>query len=283
MKSIKFIHKLLFVGLLFTSYSVFGQVKLPSAFFPEEKANVLVVDTFHFAYPGLDAHKADETDKVDVLKEPKKSEITALVSYIKKFKPNKIAIEATLDWDAVEKLKKYKQGEYRDKRDERFQLAFRIADELKLDTIYSIDAASFAEDLEQLDSAHCNQLFEDFDFNSNDPFSKRYDEWYSNDDGLPSKMNLLDYFKLINSREYHEYGYGAYLVGDFKLDDHRGADILSIWWYSRNLRIFRNIQKMTDNANDRILVLIGNGHASILRQLLESSPEYEFVEFDSLK
>ena len=46
--------------------------------------------------------------------------------------------------------------------------------------------------------------------------------------------------------------------------------------------LFSCVQEMTENANDRILVIIGNGHAAVLRQLLESSPEYEFVEFDSL-
>ena len=87
----------------------------------------------------------------------------------------------------------------------------------------------------------------------------------------------------MNSEENHKLIYGQYLTGDFKLSNSRGADILSIWWYNRNLRIFRKLQEMTTNENDRILVIFGNGHASILRQLIESSPEYEFVEFDSLK
>ena len=78
-------------------------------------------------------------------------------------------------------------------------------------------------------------------------------------------------------------GLGVYLVGDFKLDNGRGADILSIWWYNRNLRIFRKLQEITENKDDRILMIFGNGHAEILRQLLESSPEYEFIEFDKLQ
>ena len=82
---------------------------------------------------------------------------------------------------------------------------------------------------------------------------------------------------------FHRLGYGAYLVGDFKLDNQRGADILSIWWYNRNMRIFRNLQDMNTSKNDRILVIFGNVHASILRQLLESSPEFKYIEFDQLK
>jgi hypothetical protein len=95
-------------------------------------------------------------------------------------------------------------------------------------------------------------------------------------------MPLLDYFRHMNSPESHRYGYGAYLIGDFKLDQHRGADILSVWWYNRNLRIFRNIQRITQGPEDRILVVIGNGHAAVLRQLFEASPEFEFVEFNGL-
>ena len=262
----------------------FGQAKNPSSFFQKEKTEVLVVGTFHMNYPERDAYKTDENNKIDVLKEPKKSEMTMLVNYIKRFKPNKIAIEAFPDWEATEKFKKYKQGEYKDIRDERFQIAFRIAEELKIDTIYSIDATTLAVDLEKLDSVYIQQLFEDHDLiESSDPITEKYNEWYNYDEELSLKMNLLDYFKYMNSEECHMFDYGGYLIGDFKLDNHRGADILSIWWYNRNLRIFRNIQKMTENSNDRILVLIGNGHASILRQLLKCSPEFEFIEFSSLR
>jgi hypothetical protein len=253
-----------------------------SQFFPKEKTNVLVVGTFHFDYPGLDAIKTTEEDKIDVLKEPKKSEVTELVNYIKKFKPTKIAIEAFDNWKATEKLRKYKKGAFRDERDERYQLGMRIASELQLDTLYSIDAGSMDEDLERLDSTYIQQLFRGFDFQSDDPYNEMVSNWMKADEKMVSGTNLLAYLKYMNSKESHQYGYGAYLVGDFKLDRQRGADILSIWWYNRNLRIFRNLQKITESKKDRILLIFGNGHAAILRQLLEASPEYEFVEFDSL-
>ena len=57
-------------------------LKPASEYFPAEKAKILVVGTFHFDYPGLDAINAREEDKIDVLKEPKKSEVTELVHYI---------------------------------------------------------------------------------------------------------------------------------------------------------------------------------------------------------
>ncbi|MES3019680.1 MAG: DUF5694 domain-containing protein [Bacteroidota bacterium] len=258
-------------------------VKAPADFFPEKKAQVLVVGTFHFHYPNLDVNKISEQNKIDVLKDPKKAEVTQLVEYIKKFKPTKIALEAFPQWKATERFRRYKNGEFADQRDERYQLGFRIASEMKLDTIYSIDGASFSDDLEKIDSAYATKLFKDYDFKSSDRYDKMFTNWFEYEEKLPLTMNLLDYIKRANTRESHQLGYGAYLVGDFKLDNHRGADVIATWWYSRNIRIFRKIQELTTSPDDRILIIFGNGHVPILRQLLESSPEYDFVEFDSLK
>jgi len=257
-------------------------IKPASAFFPDESAKVLVVGSFHFDYPGLDANKTLDENKIDVLVDPKKTEVTELVEYIKKFKPTKIAIEAFPSWNAAEKYRRYKKGEFKAYRDERFQLGMRIASELKFDSIYSIDSKSYDDDLVKLDTLYFENLFKDFDFQSDDPYEVFAREWLQHNDKMVSKTNLLDYFKEMNSKEYHQYDYGSYLIGDFKLDDTRGADILSIWWYNRNLRIFRKIQQLTESKDDRILLIFGNGHASVLRQLLEASPEFEFIEFDSL-
>jgi hypothetical protein len=273
--------------ILLFSLSVFGQqtetTREPASFFPKERAQVLVVGSFHMDYPNLDAIKTTDEDKIDVLAEPKKTELTELINYIKIFKPTKIAIEADPEWRATEKLDDYKRGKYRNERDERFQIAIRLASELNLDTIYSIDAESFDPQIEKLDSAYYNRLIKDFDFESDDPYLKMYKEFYEYTNKLVSKMKLIDYFKYINSEDYHKLDYGGYLIGDFKLDSLRGADILSIWWYNRNLRIFRKLQEITTNTDDRILVVFGNGHASILRQLIECSPEYEYIDFNSLK
>ncbi|WP_293782919.1 DUF5694 domain-containing protein [uncultured Pedobacter sp.] len=253
------------------------------SYFPQERTKVLFVGSFHFHYPGLDAHVTSNDDKVDVLSPTRQKELTDLVNYIKKFRPTKTAIEALPEWKATQKLNAYKKGAYRTERDERYQLGMRIATELKLDTIYSIDDHSMVSELSKIDPEYFKALFKDYDYKSEDPYSKMYERWYKAEDSLRAKTSLLVYFKQTNSKRYHQLGHGAYLVGDFKLDDKRGADALAINWYSRNLRIFRNLQEITESPKDRILVIFGNGHGAILRQLLESSPEYEFIEFDSLK
>lgn len=257
-------------------------LKSPSSYYPKEKAQVLVVGTFHFHYPDLDLIKSKENDRIDVLKEPKKSEVTKLVNYIKRFKPNKIAIEALPIWEATDRLKKYKTGAYRDQRDERIQIAFRLADELGLDTLYSIDTRSVRKEVEKASPSFIAKTFEAYDLRSEDPYINMMFQWRKAEEAAIGQVDLLEYFRFINSRDYHQNTLGVYLLGDFKLDNLRGADALTLSWYNRNLRIFRKLQQVSEGPQDRILVLYGNGHATILRQLLEASPEYEFVEFDGL-
>ena len=76
--------------------------------------------------------------------------------------------------------------------------------------------------------------------------------------------------------------FGAYLNGGFMLDEYDGADILSIHWYNRNLRIFRNIKRITTSPDDRILVIFGAGHMGILKHLFDCDPTYKVVKLRSL-
>ncbi|WP_278354319.1 DUF5694 domain-containing protein [Chryseobacterium gleum] len=275
----------IYILLVCLSTSVVAQKK-PSDYFKNPKTKVLVVGTFHFDYPNLDAHKTNKEDQVDVLSPKTAKEVTELVEYIKKFKPTKIAIEAWPSWNANQKLGEYNEGKHRDKRDERYQLAMRLASELKINELFSIDAESVLDDLEKhfgkTDSAFFKSLSKDYDFRSDDPISEQFTAFYKSSEPTNFK-SLLDTFTYMNSKESHQYGYGAYLSGDFKLREHDGADMLALYWYSRNLRMFRNIQNIPHNGEDRILVIAGNGHAAVLRQLFTSSAEYEFTEFSSLK
>ncbi|NML58548.1 DUF5694 domain-containing protein [Chryseobacterium cheonjiense] len=260
--------------------------KKPAEYFPGAKTKVLVVGSFHFDYPNLDAHKTEKSDQVDVLSPKTAKEVTALVEYIKKFKPTKIAIEAFPEWNANQKLKEYKEGKYADKRDERYQLAMRIAKELKINELYSIDANSVLDDLQEkfakTDSLYFKNLSAEYDFQSDDPVSKQYNIFFKSSEPKNFR-SLLDLFKYTNGKEYHQYEYGAYLSGDFKLREHDGADMLALYWYDRNLRMFRNIQNIPHHPEDRLLVIVGNGHASVLRKLFTSSPDFDYTEFDSLK
>ena len=257
-------------------------LKPASEFYPKERAQVLVVGTFHFNYPGLDELKTEESDKIDVLKEPKKSEVTELVEYIKKFKPTKIVIEAKPGYGWNDKLKAYKFGEYREKRGERYQLAMRIANDLNIDTLYTADVKALSDDLHNQDSLFYNSLTNKINWELEDPYWDAAKKYFDYREKQMKSTKILDMIKYMNSREGHNANFGLYLTGSFATGNGQGADNFSMWWYNRNARIFSNIVNITENEEDRILVIFGNGHAAILRQFFEASPQYDFIEFDSL-
>ena len=260
-------------------------IKPASEFYPKERAQVLVVGTFHFNYPGLDALKTEESDKIDVLKEPKKSEVTELVEYIKKFKPTKIAIEAKPQYSNTwnERLREYKKGEHRNKRGERYQLAMRIATDFNIDTLYTVDATALSNDLWQKDSLFYKSLTSKINFELEDPYWEKAKQYFDYREKQMKKTKILDVIKYMNTREGHNANFGLYLTGSFATGEGQGADNFSMWWYNRNARIFANIVNITESPKDRILVIFGNGHAAILRQFFEASPQYDFIEFSSLE
>ncbi len=270
-----------------TAISMAQNLKDPDYFLVPKKNNlpkIFLVGCFHFEYPNLDANKIEKDKQIDILSEQKQKELKALLDYISIFKPNKILIEATPQYNAMKRFKRYKSGEKPLKRDEREQIGFRLAERFKLDTIYSVDAPTIADDLAaSKDSlvmrASLDEIFKDYKFKSNE----NYDKYAAYQTDLMLKIPLLDYFKYMNSPNCLKRDYGAYLLGDFKLGEFRGADVLAIDWYDRNLRIFRNIQKVTTSKEDRILVIFGSGHISILDQLLNCSPEYNYIKFNDLK
>lgn len=252
-----------------------GKDSLPSIF---------LVGTFHFEYYNLDAYKIEKDKQIDVLSEAKQREMKQLLDYISAFKPTKICVEAPQKWQGMKRYRDYRSGKKAIERDEIQQIGFKLVDRFNLDTIYGIDCKTFYEDmLTSKDSVimkpYFDSIFANYEFRANE----NYNKLFQNESELTLKTNLLEYFKYMNSPKRLERDYGAYLVGDFKNEKYAGADALTTYWYSRNIRIFRNIQKITTSSKDRILVLFGAGHIAILDQLLRCSPEYNYVKFNDLK
>jgi len=250
------------------------------------QAHALLVGTFHFGYPGLDAHKTAETDQVDVLSPQRQKEMAELAEVIMRFRPNKIAMETQGAWLASE-YRTHQKDKTPLGRNEYYQIGFRIMDMAKIDTLYAVDADPMVNDLYEgpdslLHRPWLDQLYVGWDWGGDVDLSKRYTELYQQQDLFERDHTLLEAFLALNDDHMLNRGFGAYLHGGFELSDQRGADILSLHWYNRNLRIFRNIQEITTSTDDRILVLFGAGHMGILKHLFECSPQYKLVRLNDL-
>lgn len=244
---------------------------------------VLMLGTFHFAYPNLDAHKTDSANYVDVMSPERQKELEELAEVIQRFKPTRMYIESRNQHFHDSLYNEYKNGNYKLGRNEIYQIGYRIAGMMGMDRLYSVDAGSFVGDY--------SRRFTFIDSLSKEPlqdsvrdwyWSRRINQMYDAGDSLEKTFTMLENFLLMAEQPTLRRMHGAYLTGGFNTVGNAGPDALSMWWYSRNLRIFNNILSTKPKQEDRIVVLFGNGHAPILKHCFESSPEFEVVELKSL-
>lgn len=263
----------------------------PDVFLVKDKKapKVLLVGSWHFNYPGLDAHKAKEENKINIYSEQRQKELKKLLDYISKFKPTKIAVESgPITGYLIHNFKSFKAGKEKLYANERSQIGMRLVDRFNLDTIYGVDAYPLLLELRDkkdtlLPKTYTDEILKRHYFGGSDEISKRYTEFYNYRESMTVKRTLLDNFKYINSDKVIDRMFGASIAGgQFESKRFEGPDALSMHWMNRNLRIFKKIKDIPHDENDRILVIFGAGHIPILKWLFQTSPQFELVKFNDL-
>lgn len=93
------------------------------------------------------------------------------------------------------------------------------------------------------------------------------------EDSLLRRVGLVEYYRYINSEERirsgNELMYRAIALGDGA--NYGGPRMLSRW-YDRNFRMVHHLTRLSDDAGNRVLVLVGSGHVLPLRHILDVSP-----------
>lgn len=248
---------------------------------------VLLVGSFHMNYPNLDAHVTDESKQVDVNDQKRREEMRELLDYIARFQPNKIIVERHPGSNVNDRYQAYLAGDLELGKSEIYQLAFRLGKQFGVKEMIPGDAPTLVRSLAyHPDSAVLHpiidSIYQDWDFSSDTELDARYSKLYDLEDELLAKSSLLDFFKYRNDVHRSRRGHGHYLTGDFQTPNHAGPDALAMHWYARNLRITRLILRAIESPEDRVMVLFGAGHLSILQQQLESYPGLELVNFGDL-
>jgi len=246
------------------------------------QTKVLTLGSFHFTFPNLDITKTNKKDQINVLDTKYQKEIEFIVAKLAKFKPTKIVIEREpkrqQTYDSL--YVSYVNGNHKLSGSEEQQIGFRLAKRLGLSKIYCTDAwGTDYEDVKKIvdgSDSIAKEKFLHYFFNNPDSILKPVHR-----KSLFKTEGILAELKRLNSAEYIKKGLGDYLIGIFKYEtkgyEQFGPDYVTSWWFNRNLRIFRNIQRVSTTSEDRILVLYGAGHMNLLNIFFDASPEYKLV------
>ncbi|MFT3677812.1 MAG: DUF5694 domain-containing protein [Chitinophagaceae bacterium] len=245
---------------------------------------VLLLGTFHFAYPNSDSYKTDSSDFVDVLSTVRQREMQELVDVIKRFKPTRVYVESTRQAYHDSLYREYRAGRFTLDRNEIFQIAYRTAGEMNLPGLYAVDASNFLSEqyknIPALAAAWNTKAM--VDSLRDKRWQLAYGRLYKVGDSIQRDFTMLENFLLMAQPKVLLRENGAYLTTGFNTTNNDGPDALATWWYNRNLRIYNNILKTKPVSGDRIIVLFGNGHMSHLNDFFRSSPEFEVIELKKL-
>ena len=232
-------------------------------------AKVMLFGLFHFDNPGLDAVKFDT---IDVMTPASQQYLVALAERLAQFKPTKILLEYNPANEAVmnQRYRDYLAGKYELERNEIYQLGFRVGKLAGLSAISSFDERTtpgngalweYMPEHEPATMQKLETLIADL--------SKQLQTEHQS-------LNLHQLLLKCNDDAEDRRNKDFYLLTNAAGADQRnyvGADASALWW-QRNFRMYANIQ-IQAKPGERILVIAGQGHTAILRDLLLIDPRID--------
>jgi hypothetical protein len=266
------------VLVLFAAIPSFAQSRFKpidaSAATPQ--AEVLLLGTYHMDNPGQDLHntKAD-----DVLTPRRQAEIEELMTVLSRFHPTKVAIE----WDAGDQAGldrvygEYAAGRRQLTRDERQQVGMRLAKLAGLKKVYAIDTMWDFPYGSLINWAKANGRSAELD-----AIDRMGSEHSKADGDYLLSHSVLQMYRRMNSPEGVSDNAAFYArLGHFGDDsDPAGARLLTRW-YERNTFILTSLLGVIE-PGDRVLVLYGAGHQTLLRRFIADDPTLKLRTLDDL-
>ena len=259
-----------------------------------QKPTIMILGSTHLANDGLDGYN---TKMDDVRGSKRQREIEQLVEQLKAFQPTKIAIERDEKKDGTRTQTEYHgylNGTYELKRSEHDQIGFRLAKQMGHPQLYCVDyRIEHRKDDPFMPS-------DEFDFTVMDfqTFAKNHNqEQYlsalqliveaegkitQDENGTnwvePEKyQSIIDMYIRSNEPKRIRVSHQLYLRWIARIglgDEYPGANWVAHMWYDRNLKIYVNLTRITESADDRIMLIIGDGHVHLVQQFLEEAGDY---------
>ncbi len=266
------------VFLLFATIPSFAQSKLKpidaSAATPQ--AEVFLLGTYHMDNPGRDLHN---TNADDVLAPRRQAEIEELMVMLARFRPTKVAIE----WDNGDQAGldriygEYVAGRRQLTRDERQQVGMRLAKLMGLKRVYAIDTMWDFPYGSLINWAKANSRSAEIE-----AIDRMGSEHSKADSEYLLGHSVLEMYRRMNSPKWISDNAAIYArFGHFGDDsDPAGARLLTRW-HERNTFILTSLLGVIE-PGDRVLVLYGAGHQTLLRRFIADDPTLKLRTLDNL-
>lgn len=235
-------------------------------------AQVMMFGTFHFANPGLDMVKSDV---VDVTTAENQLYLEGLASRLAAFGPTHVLVECLPSRQVRHDTayNAWRAGQARLDVNETQQIGFRVAKAAGLAQVICFDEGEVQWNSEPM-----------FDYiGTHAPERKRaLDATYA---GLSARENreqaalsLAELLHLTNDPTRDRENRHLYLMtNDVDAgDSFAGADASASWWH-RNFRMYANVQRVA-TPGQRVLVLAGQGHTAILKELLATDLQRQALD-----
>lgn len=243
-----------------------------------KKKQVLLVGTFHYANPGLDVA---QVKAFDIMSEKSQKELELMSDKIKKFGPDKIFVEWEFSKQAdLEKFYNKKTDSlFKNNKSEITQLALRTAKKLNHKKLYGMNVyTSFPYDSLMMSMEKANQ--KDL-MKRNNESTKKFERDHNERITKSSLQNMMLYY---NTKQFENENIQWYLEIANRAgnpDDFTGPSLVANW-YKRNLIMYSLIQKLTESTDNKIMILVGAGHAALIREFITHDPEFELVELSTV-
>ncbi|WP_223652044.1 DUF5694 domain-containing protein [Hymenobacter psoromatis] len=257
---------------------------------PTTKIKVYIVGTFHFNASAADLIHGKA---VDMRTPQKQRELDELVSKLQKTQADKVFVEYQLQdqphVDSTYAL--YRQKRLKAGNNEVYQLGYRLADKLNRPRVYCADAqlgldfdATQAYAKQHGQNAIINGFMEVQPGDSVGQLlasRNRLRKVALPAGGEFPGATLLEQFKVANSAAFDRANMDGYLLTLARIgggNNYVGADVAGDY-FKRNVRIYSNLLRQVDVKRDKAIVLIiGAGHASLLKSILRYNSLFEVAE-----
>lgn len=237
------------------------------------RAQVMVLGTHHFANPGAD-YANPQVD--DVLAPRRQAEIAEVARALAEFRPTRIAVEVPPAADSAinARYRAYRAGGHTLQRDETEQIGYRLAAMLDHDRVYPVDYRLNMDVGAVMQFAAQNGQ-EELVGRMNSALQAMLAEA---DERMRTASIGATLAAANSARADSMHGLYLLLATVGRDTTYTGAAEVAKW-YTRNLHIFANIARVAQ-PGERVLVIMGAGHGTLLRQFIDESPELELVSVE---